>query len=98
MVIGEHDKRRALLRQHCLLPGRTPNVRYDTYLCECGQAHVAVITTTKNIEVGDVLVHDVGLHTSGVTLLVQFDGSYKPRWQVEGRVSRPSLLEMIVRS
>ena len=78
LITDQGDTRYSLLHQHSKAPHVVPNIRYDYYPCRCGSIHVAA-KTTRRVRQGEMLLYnDQGNMTTRV-LLVQFDGSYKPR-------------------
>ena len=77
IVADEGDTRYSLLHQHDKAPHIIPNVRYEHYHCKCGCVHIAV-QTTRPIASGEMLLYDENHPGLQRTLLVQFDGSYRP--------------------
>ena len=75
LVADEGDARYALLHQR--------DMQYDHYHCKCGSVHIAV-KTTRPVAQGDLLLFDEGHADPLHTLLVQFDGSYKPQTKKGG--------------
>ena len=78
MITDEDDTRYTLLHQHDKAPQVTPNVCCDYYHCKRGCIHIEV-KTARPVAEGEMLLYDGYLPDSQRTLLVQFDGSYKPR-------------------
>ena len=83
IVAGEGDTRYSLLHQHHKAPHITPNVCYDYHHCKCGCIHIEV-KTTRAVTVGEPLLYDEHMPGAQRTLLVQFDGSYKPNTKQGG--------------
>ena len=83
MVADEGDTRYSLLHQHDKVPHVSPNVCYDYYHCKCGCIHIEV-KTTRAVAEGEPLLFDEHMPGARRTLLVQFDGSYKPKTRQGG--------------
>ena len=78
LITDQHDTRYSLLHQHSKAPHVTPNVKYEYYPCRCGSVHIAA-KTTRSVQQGEMLLYNDLSKEATRTLLVQFDGSYKPR-------------------
>ena len=78
LITDQHDTRYSLLHQHSKAPHVLPNVRYDYYPCRCGCVHIAA-KTTRTVCKGEMHLYNDRHVAATRTLLVQFDGSYKPR-------------------
>ena len=78
LITDQHDTRYSLLHQHSKAPHVTPNVNYEYYPCRCGSVHIAA-KTTRSVQKGEMLLYNDQSNEATRTLLVQFDGSYKPR-------------------
>ena len=83
LIADEHDTRYSLLHQHSHAPHQQPNVTYEHYHCRCGCIHIAV-KTTRSVRKREMLLYTEHTPSATRTLLVQFDGSYKPRTQQGG--------------
>ena len=78
LITDQGDTRYSLLHQHSKAPHVVPNIRYDYYPCRCGSIHVAA-KTTRRVQQGEMLLYNDQSNMTTRVLLVQFDGSYKPR-------------------
>ena len=78
IVADEGDTTYSLLHQHDKVPHVSPNVCYDYHHCKCGCIHIEV-KTTRAVAKGEPLLFDEHMPGAQRTLLVQLDGSYKPK-------------------
>ena len=91
-LTDQHDTRYSLLHQHSKAPHVVPNIKYDYYPCRCGSVHIAA-KTTRSVRQGEMLLYNDQYTNETRTLLVQFDGSYKPRTKKGGAGAAAFLIE-----
>ena len=92
LITDQHDTRYSPLHQHSKAPHVISNIKYDYYPCRCGCVHIAA-KTTRSVQQGEMLLYNDQYTNATRTLLVQFDGSYKPRTKKGGAGAAAFLVE-----